>query len=256
MHCPNCGDPNTRVTDSRDTGQDIRRRRECVRCGVRFTTYERVQHATLQVIKRDGRRDEFDKQKLLRSIGLACTKRPLPSGTLEKLVGEIENDLQDLGKAEVPASVIGDLTLERLRQLDPVAYVRYASVYRDYDTLDGFIDEIREFQATDVAVSDASVSQLTPHPQRVRDARQAHRSARPQAEHDETARRQRRTRLIHSSLNERTDAYVLRPSGRGDRKRALPCALPRLPPPQAPLDAPRERAIGPRWACSRGARPL
>ena len=161
MHCPNCGDPNTRVTDSRDTGQDIRRRRECVRCGVRFTTYERIQHATLQVIKRDGRRDEFDKQKLLRSIRLACTKRPLPSGTLEKLVGEIENDLQDLGKAEVPASVIGDLTLERLRQLDPVAYVRYASVYRDYDTLDGFIEEIREFQSTGALSSNESVSQLT-----------------------------------------------------------------------------------------------
>lgn len=161
MHCPNCEDPNTRVTDSRDTGQDIRRRRECVRCGVRFTTYERIQHPTLQVIKRDGRRDEFDKQKLLRSIRLACTKRPLPTGALEKLVGEIENDLQDLGKGEVPASVIGDLTLEGLRQLDPVAYVRYASVYRDYETLDGFIDEIRQFQTSGAAPTDTGVSQLS-----------------------------------------------------------------------------------------------
>ncbi|MXY59888.1 MAG: transcriptional repressor NrdR [Chloroflexi bacterium] len=161
MHCPNCGDPNTRVTDSRDTGQDIRRRRECGRCGVRFTTYERIQHATLQVIKRDGRRDEFDPQKLLRSIRLACTKRPLPTGAIEKLTSEIENDLQDLGKAEVPASVIGDLALERLRQLDPVAYVRYASVYRDFDTLDGFIQEIREYQATGGLTSEQEVSQLS-----------------------------------------------------------------------------------------------
>ena len=161
MHCPHCGDPNTRVTDSRDTGQDIRRRRECVRCGVRFTTYERVQHATLQVIKRDGRRDEFDKQKLLRSVRLACTKRPLPSGALEKLVDEIENDLQDLGKAEVPASVIGDRTLDKLRLVDPVAYIRYASVYRDYNTLDGFVEEIRQLQVADASSTDAGVSQLS-----------------------------------------------------------------------------------------------
>ncbi|MCY4582033.1 MAG: transcriptional regulator NrdR [Chloroflexi bacterium] len=161
MHCPNCGDPNTRVTDSRDTGQDIRRRRECVRCGVRFTTYERIQHATLQVIKRDGRRDEFDKQKLLRSVRLACTKRPLPSGALEKLVDEIENDLQYLGKAEVPASVIGDRTLDKLRLIDPVAYIRYASVYRDYSTLDGFVEEIRQLQVADSSVADSDVSQLS-----------------------------------------------------------------------------------------------
>lgn len=161
MHCPNCGDPNTRVTDSRDTGQDIRRRRECGRCGVRFTTYERIQHATLQVVKRDGRRDEFDSQKLLRSIRLACTKRTLATGAIEKIAGEIENDIQELGKAEVPASVIGDLTLERLRQLDPVAYVRYASVYRDFDTLDGFIHEIREYQASGGSSSEQEVGQLT-----------------------------------------------------------------------------------------------
>ena len=146
MRCPHCGAPDTRVTDSRDTGREIRRRRECVRCGVRFTTYERVQHAALQVIKRDSRREEFDREKLLRSVRLACAKRPLPTGTLEKLVEDIESDLQHLGKAEVPAAVIGDATLVRLRQLDSVAYVRYASVYRDFDTLDGFIKEIREVQ--------------------------------------------------------------------------------------------------------------
>ena len=160
MHCPYCGDPNTRVTDSRDTGQDIRRRRECGRCGVRFTTYERIQQPTLQVIKRDNRRDEFDAGKLLRSIRLACTKRTFPTGALEKIVGEIEAALLETGKAEIPASIIGDLTLDRLRQLDPVAYIRYASVYRDYESLDEFIDAIRQFQ-TDGDSSDPAVSQLS-----------------------------------------------------------------------------------------------
>ena len=149
MRCPNCQGPETRVTDSRDTGEDIRRRRECLNCGVRFTTYERIQHAALAVAKRDGRREEFDREKLLRSVRLACVKRPLPTGALEKLVDEIENDLQRLGRAEVPASVIGDTVLTRLRTLDPVAYVRYASVYRDFDSLEGFVEEIQRYQQDD-----------------------------------------------------------------------------------------------------------
>ena len=149
MRCPNCGAQDSRVTDSRDTGEEIRRRRECAQCGVRFTTYERIQHATLMVVKRDGRREEFAREKLLRSIRLACVKRPLPTGTLDKMVQEIESDLQRLGRAEVPAVVIGDAALRRLRNLDPVAYVRYASVYRDFDTLDGFMREIQEYQSAD-----------------------------------------------------------------------------------------------------------
>jgi transcriptional repressor NrdR len=147
MRCPNCGAPDSRVTDSRDTGEEIRRRRECAQCGVRFTTYERIQRAALVVVKRDGRREEFNLEKLSRSIRLACVKRPLPTGSLDKLVEEIESDLQRLGRAEVPAAVIGDATLKRLRDLDPVAYVRYASVYRDFEDLDGFISEIRDYQA-------------------------------------------------------------------------------------------------------------
>lgn len=149
MRCPNCGAPDSRVTDSRDTGEEIRRRRECNACGVRFTTYERIQHAALVVAKRDGRREEFDREKLLRSIRLACVKRPLPTGALDKLVEEIESDLQRLGRADVPASVIGDAALRRLRQIDSVAYVRYASVYRDFDDLDGFVREIREYHSAD-----------------------------------------------------------------------------------------------------------
>ena len=159
MRCPQCNAPDSRVTDSRDTGQEIRRRRECSDCGSRFTTYERHQSATLQVVKRDGRRDSFDKEKLLRSVRLACVKRPLAGGTLEKLVEDIENDLQALGRSEVPALAIGETTLTRLREIDSVAYVRYASVYRDFDTLDGFIKEIQQYQTTDVYV-DPSSSQL------------------------------------------------------------------------------------------------
>ena len=164
MRCPHCGAPDTRVTDSRDTGLEIRRRRECAQCGVRFTTYERVQSAALHVIKKDGRRDEFDRQKLLRSVHLACVKRPLPTGSLEKLVDDIESDLQNLGKTEVPAKIIGDTTLSRLRQLDPVAYVRYASVYRDFDTLDGFIKEVQEYHSSDAGdLSGTSQLELIPN---------------------------------------------------------------------------------------------
>ena len=160
MRCPHCGAPDSKVTDSRDTGEEIRRRRECIQCGVRFTTYERVQHAALMVVKRDGRREEFNREKLLRSIRLACVKRPLPTGTLEKLVDEIEGDLQRLGRAEVPVAVIGDAALARLRDVDPVAYVRYASVYKDFDTLDGFVREVQAYQTGGSEAAKPSSSQL------------------------------------------------------------------------------------------------
>ena len=158
MRCPNCEAPETRVTDSRDTGQEIRRRRECLKCQVRFTTYERVQHAALGVVKRDRRREEFDRDKLLKSIRLACVKRPLPTGAIEKLADEIESDLQRLGRADVPASVIGDTVLARLREIDPVAYVRYASVYRDFDSLEGFISEIQQYHAIDEKAAEQQAS--------------------------------------------------------------------------------------------------
>ncbi len=158
MRCPSCQAPETRVTDSRDTGQEIRRRRECLKCGVRFTTYERIQHAALVVAKRDGRREEFDREKLLRSIRLACVKRPLPTGAIEKLADESESDLGRLGRAEVPATVIGDTVLARLRAMDPVAYVRYASVYRDFDSLEGFIEEIQQYHATDEGAAEQKAS--------------------------------------------------------------------------------------------------
>jgi transcriptional repressor NrdR len=147
MRCPYCGDADSRVTDSRSTGEGIRRRRECSKCGVRFTTYERIQGAILMVAKRDGRREEFIRDKLLRSIRLACVKRPLPTGTLEKIVDEIESDLHRLGRAEIPSSVIGESTTAKLRDLDRVAYIRYASVYRNFDDLEEFQREIEALQS-------------------------------------------------------------------------------------------------------------
>jgi transcriptional repressor NrdR len=146
MHCPYCGSPDSKVTDSRDTGEGIRRRRECAQCGVRFTTYERIQGASLMVVKRDDRREEYNRDKLLRSIRLACTKRPLPTGSLDKIIDDIENALQQMGRAEVSAHVIGEIAMSRLRNLDRVAYIRFASVYRDFKGLDEFQSEIHAVQ--------------------------------------------------------------------------------------------------------------
>lgn len=146
MRCPHCGNPESRVIDSREATDGIRRRRECVACGLRFTTYERVQTAALVVAKRDGRREPFIRDKLLNSIRLACAKRPMPLGTLEKLVDEIEAQLQGLGRAEIPSSLIGEMVIERLKRLDRVAYIRFASVYRDFDDLERFREEIEALQ--------------------------------------------------------------------------------------------------------------
>ena len=161
MRCPHCGDPDSRVTDSRDNGTEIRRRRECAACGARFTTYERVQHAALMVEKRDGRREEFSREKISRSIRLACVKRPLPTGSVEKLVDEIQSDLHRIGRAEVKASRVGEIAMERLKGLDPVAYLRYASVYRDFADLDMFLREIQAIETIDTETKESSISQLT-----------------------------------------------------------------------------------------------
>ena len=147
MRCPYCGDSESHVTDSRDSGEGIRRRRECLKCGVRFTTYERIQSTALIVAKRDGRREEFNRDKLFHSIRLACAKRPLPTGTLDKVVDDIEGQLQRLGRAEVPTGMIGEMVTSRLMELDRVAYIRYASVYRDFDDVEAFEREIQALEA-------------------------------------------------------------------------------------------------------------
>ena len=139
MKCPYCGYEDSKVVDSRDVNEAIRRRRECLKCGARFTTYEHLQAATLLVIKKDGRREEFNREKVISGIRKACTKRPISQETIERTVDEIEVRLRKSGKGEVAASVIGDMVMEELRQLDGIAYIRFASVYRDFAD----IDEVR-----------------------------------------------------------------------------------------------------------------
>lgn len=113
-----------------------------MQCGLRFTTYERVQTTALSVVKRDGRREEFNRDKLTESIRLACAKRPLPTGSIDRVVNEIETQLQNLGRAEIPSRTIGEMVMGRLKDLDRVAYIRFASVYRDFADLETFREEV------------------------------------------------------------------------------------------------------------------
>ncbi len=132
MNCPYCGAQDLKVIDSRDAGEGIRRRRQCLKCQGRFTTYEQLQRVSLFVIKKDQRREEFSKEKLLNGIRKACEKRPLPTGTIDKLADDIEAELFRLGKREVPSRVIGDMVMAGLMKLDYIAYIRFASVYLDF----------------------------------------------------------------------------------------------------------------------------
>ena len=147
MECPYCGYHDSKVIDSRDINDGIRRRRQCLSCDARFTTYERLQPASLFVIKKDQRREEFDRNKLLTGLRKACEKRPLPTGTVDKLADDIEAELYRLGRPEVPSKVIGDMVMEGLKKLDHIAYIRFASVYRDFTDLTALK------QAVDILVS-------------------------------------------------------------------------------------------------------
>jgi transcriptional repressor NrdR len=142
MLCPFCIHGRSKVIDSRDAGDGIRRRRECGRCGLRFTTYEAVQTRALLVIKRDCRREEFNRDKLWASLTKACAKRPLPIGRIEKMVHDIEAQLSELSRAEISSKAVGEMVVERLKNLDRVAYIRYASVYRDFRDIESFKEEI------------------------------------------------------------------------------------------------------------------
>ena len=148
MLCPYCSHDDSRVIDSRDAGAGVRRRRECLRCGLRFTTYERIQTTALLVVKHDGRREEFNRDKILASLRLACAKRPLATGTLEKIVADIEGTLQGLGRSEIPSSTVGEMVVEQLKQLDRVAYIRFASVYRDFADIETFREEVDSLLAS------------------------------------------------------------------------------------------------------------
>ena len=132
MKCPFCGYGDSKVVDSRDVNETVRRRRQCLECGSRFTTYERLHANCLLVIKKDGRREEFSREKLVAGIRKACAKRPVSQETIEQTVDEIEAQLHQLGRGEVATSTIGDMVMERLRQIDGVAYIRFASVYRAF----------------------------------------------------------------------------------------------------------------------------
>ena len=142
MKCPYCHFEDTQVTDSRmaDDGSAIKRRRQCKNCGRRFTTYERIERIGLTVVKKDGKREEYNRDKLFKSISIACTKRPIPADRIEETVNEIEAELFRMGASEVPTEAIGELIIQKLRALDEVAYIRFASVYRNFADL----DEMRE----------------------------------------------------------------------------------------------------------------
>jgi transcriptional repressor NrdR len=151
MHCPFCGNNESRVIDSREAPEGVRRRRECIRCELRFTTYERVHSMPLMIAKRDGRREAFSSEKLERSLQTACAKRPLEVGAISKMVVDIENELHKLSKAEIDARVLGEMCIERLKILDRVAYIRFASVYRDFQDVDSFTKEVEALDDSDSA---------------------------------------------------------------------------------------------------------
>jgi len=141
MRCPFCGHIEDKVVDSRESreGDTIRRRRECLNCGRRFTSYERLEEVPILIVKKDGRREPFDRQKLLRGIMSACQKRPVSLGRLEEAAGDIQAKLMELADREVPSRNLGELVMDALKQIDSVAYVRFASVYRDFKDLPDFV---------------------------------------------------------------------------------------------------------------------
>ncbi|GER67026.1 transcriptional repressor NrdR [Weizmannia acidilactici] len=146
MKCPSCHSNNTRVIDSRpvDEGRSIRRRRECEDCSYRFTTFEKVEETPLIVVKKDGNREEFNREKILRGLIKACEKRPVSLEQLEKMSMDIEKEIRRQGYTEVKSSLIGEMVMDRLAEVDEVAYVRFASVYRQFKDLNVFLDELKE----------------------------------------------------------------------------------------------------------------
>ena len=143
MRCPYCQKDSSKVLDTtHDSQGGIRRRRECLKCGQRFSTFERAILATPLLIKQDGAREEFDREKLARGVRIACAKRPVSAADIERLIGQIETQLQKLGKAEVPSRAVGDMVIAALKELDQIAYIRYAIVYLRLDDLHSLRNEI------------------------------------------------------------------------------------------------------------------
>lgn len=148
MKCPFCKFEDSKVIDSRasNEGRVVRRRRECLECARRFTTKEHVEESPIMVAKSDGRREIYDQEKLKRSLQIACTKRPVPTSTLDEIVTKIENELRDQSKDEIESREIGELIINYLRDLDEVAYVRFASVYRNFQAKEEFLSELEELK--------------------------------------------------------------------------------------------------------------
>ncbi|MGD1066791.1 MAG: transcriptional regulator NrdR [Vulcanimicrobiaceae bacterium] len=147
MLCPHCRKNETRVVDSRDDDNSVRRRRECLGCKHRFTTYERMEAPRLFVVKKDGRREQYNRDKVLSGLRRACEKRPVAEAQMEETVASIERELFARGESEVPASLIGEKLMESLKRLDAIAYVRFASVYRDFRDVASFRAELEELLA-------------------------------------------------------------------------------------------------------------
>ncbi|QDP40829.1 transcriptional regulator NrdR [Radiobacillus deserti] len=151
MKCPNCDYKSTKVLDSRpiEEGKSIRRRRECEDCAFRFTTFERIEEVPLIVVKKEGTREEFSRDKLLRGLIKACEKRPVAIEQIEKITVEVEKELRNRGTSEVQSKEIGEMVMDRLSDVDEVAYVRFASVYRQFKDISVFLDELKELIQTD-----------------------------------------------------------------------------------------------------------
>ena len=150
MKCPFCGFENDKVVDSRESkeGESIRRRRECLKCEKRFTTYERIDEIPYMVVKKDGRREKFERQKILSGVLRACEKRPISMGKMEQIVNDVEQFVVDSPERERSTSEIGELIMDRLKQIDKVAYIRFASVYRDFKDVDEFRSELEHLLHT------------------------------------------------------------------------------------------------------------
>ena len=148
MKCPNCGTSETKVVDSRpfEDGTCIRRRRVCTECGNKFYTYETAESTPLMVVKKDKSRQVFSREKLMNGILKSCHKRPVTSGQIENLVREVENAIKSTGKKEIPSEQIGKLVMERLKDIDDIAYVRFASVYREFRDVETFLAELQEIR--------------------------------------------------------------------------------------------------------------
>ncbi|WP_090239188.1 transcriptional regulator NrdR [Lentibacillus halodurans] len=151
MRCSNCQNKSTRVLDSRpiEEGRSIRRRRECERCGFRFTTFERIEEVPLIIVKKDGTRQEYSREKLIRGLIKACEKRPVPLEKIEEIAIDVEKELRNTGVSEIESNEVGEMVMERLSEIDEVAYVRFASVYRQFKDISVFLDELKDLIKSD-----------------------------------------------------------------------------------------------------------